>query len=188
MFDGQRGERVQTLPGGKRLPRSFAAGGKGPYFLGLDPSEGKGRMLESHRCSMPDLCPDHAAQSRGSPGPVTGAEHMWVPAGSEDTGEFTGIPGGAPCTRSPSSHARPASGPSPWMPPFPAWAQRPEASPGTAGREARGWGCPCSAAAPPWTPAEAAVQAGRLYLGLRQGLPLPGWFFAGVARGEVKRR
>lgn len=70
-------------------------------------------MLESHRCSMPDLCPDHAAQSRGSPGPVTGAEHMWVPGWVGGHGEFTGIPGGAPCTRSPSSHARPAIRPKP---------------------------------------------------------------------------
>ena len=38
----------------------------------------------------------------------------------------------------------------------------------------------------PQAPAEAKAQAGRRYLGLRQGLTLPGWFFAGIARGEGK--
>lgn len=40
------------------------------------------------------------------------------PAGLGDLGGFTGIAGGAPCTRSPSSHARPAIGSEPRMPIF----------------------------------------------------------------------
>lgn len=42
---------------------------------------------------------------------------------------------------------------------------------------------------PPQTPAEGRRwhrQADRHYLGLRQGLPFPGWLFAGIARGREK--
>lgn len=47
----------------------------------------------------------------------------------------------------------------------------------------------CAAAARPQAPAEGRRwhrQADRHYLGLRQGLPVPGWFFAGIARGREK--
>ena len=62
------------------------------------------------------------------------------------------------------------------------------------GLEAPGWmegppgcRCPVLCSCPrPQAPAEAKAQAGRRYLGLRQGLTLPGWFFAGIARGEGK--
>lgn len=50
-----------------------------------------------------------------------------------------------------------------------------------------GWGYPVLCSCPrPQALAEAKAQAGRRYLGLRQGLTLPGWFFAGIARGEGK--
>jgi hypothetical protein len=49
------------------------------------------------------------------------------------------------------------------------------------------WKCPRALQLPrPQAPAEAMAQAGCCYLGLRQGLPLPGWFFAGIARGREK--
>lgn len=50
-----------------------------------------------------------------------------------------------------------------------------------------GGGYPVLCSCPrPQAPAEAKAQAGRHYLGLRQGLTLPGGFFAGIARGEGK--
>lgn len=45
--------------------------------------------------------------------------------------------------------------------------------------------CAAAAPAPSWQRL-LCRQAGWLYLGLRLGLPLPGWFFAGIARGEGK--
>lgn len=66
------GIKVQTLLRGRRPSRYSAAGWKGTYFLGLNPSEKKGQMLESHP-GQPQM--QHAwslltmpTQSRGSHG------------------------------------------------------------------------------------------------------------------------
>lgn len=85
----------------------------------------------------------------------------------------------------------PPSGPSPWM--TLVFVLGPEA-PGEPGHSSPswkdpppGWGGPVLCSCPrPQALAEATAQAGKHYLGLRQGLTLPGWFFAGMAGGEGK--
>lgn len=77
---------------------------------------------------------------------------------------------------------------------FSSWLQRPKVSLGIEAQAGRmvslgmvGGGYPVLCSCPrPQAPAEAKAQAGRRYLGLRQGLTLPGGFFAGIARGEGK--
>lgn len=68
------GNRSGSFSQPGELSHSFATDWMGTYFLGLNPSEKKGQMLESPRGetpehSMPALGSDHQAQIRGGLGP-----------------------------------------------------------------------------------------------------------------------
>lgn len=104
-----------------------------------------------------------------------------------------GIPGGAPCTARSPAHMHDT----PWnqAPGCPLTVD-PEAS-GSQAEQLRPKAHPPGGRCPPRAlqmPAPRSQQrgggrrrqAGRHYLGLRQGFPLPGWFFAGMARGREK--